>query len=291
MDSGKAKAAIQMLGPVTWIAFAAGLQLCGAFLFFQAPIDLILVATGTIITFSVYLLNRFTDDEDCYNCPEQKILFQQKPILISIPITLLIMSFLLLSFTGGFVNWDRVLIICGIFYSVSFIPVFKNKSIRFIRLKDVFFLKNILVSLLWGITPFALAVSYGHILPPKNDFVVVILAFFITALINSTSGDVRDIMGDRIAGIVTFANFIGKKYTALCLSSMGVLGCVLVGINNYEGHIGKPATILFFATVLWSGIVAAPIYINKLHLPKIFSEPLIDSQVVFNGIALIILSV
>jgi 4-hydroxybenzoate polyprenyltransferase len=290
MESGSLKATVRMLGPIAWIALAAGLQILGALMFFRAPIDVILVFTGASITFSVYLLNRFTDDEDSYNCPEQKILFQQKRVLIFIPISLFVLSFLLLAFSGRLVAWHIVLFICGIFYSVSFIPVLKSKSVSFIRIKDIFFIKNILVSFLWGITPFILAGSFRHTMPPRSDFIVVVSAFCLTALINSTSCDVRDLIGDRLAGIVTFANYFGKKFTAFCLCFLGAAGCLAVGINHYAGHIGIPATLFFYVTVLWSGIVASPIYFSKLQLPRSVIEPLNDSQVVFNGISLIVLS-
>ena len=290
METNSIKTTINMLGPIAWIALAAGLQILGALLFFRAPIDLILVFTGASITFSVYLLNRFTDDEDSYNCPEQKILFQRKPALISIPISLFAISFLILAFSGRLVAWHIVILICGIFYSVSFIPILKRKSISFIRIKDIFFIKNILVSFLWGITPFILAGSFRHSMPPRSDFIVVVFAFCLTALINSTSCDVRDMVGDRLAGIVTFANYFGKKFTAFCLCFFGVAGCLAVGINHYAGHVSVPATLFFFITVLWSGIVASPIYLRTLQLPKSVSEPLNDSQVVFNGISLIVLS-
>jgi 4-hydroxybenzoate polyprenyltransferase len=290
MEKESIQATIKMMGPIAWIALAAGLQMWGALLFVHASVDLILVITGATITFGVYLLNRFTDKEDSYNCPQQKILFQRRPLIIIIPIVLLVVSFSLLVFTGRLVAWHLILITCGIFYSVSFIPVLKNKSIGFIRIKDIFFIKNILVSFLWGITPFALAVNLGGYTPPRNDFFVIVLAFCLSALINSTSGDVRDIVGDRISGIVTFANYFGKKSTAVCLMVIGGLGCVSVEIYHYLGYASAPATMFFLIAVLWSGLVATPVYISKIHLPKLISEPLGDSQVVFNGIALIIFS-
>jgi 4-hydroxybenzoate polyprenyltransferase len=290
METGSLKNTFKMMGPIALLALAAGLQMLGALLFFKAQVDLILIFTYVFITFSIYLLNKFTDDEDNYNCPEQKILFQRKPILITIPIFLIALSIILLSFTNRLMVWHIVLIICGIFYSVNLIPIIKNNSIAFIRLKDIFFIKNILVSFLWSITPFILAKGLNLLISPKNDFIVVIIASFITAFINTTSSDIRDMVGDRLMGIVTFANFFGKKYTALLLFLISTIGCLYVGINYSAGNISTPATFFFFTIVLLAGIVAAPIYIGKFKLPKLISEPLNDSQAIFNGIALIVLS-
>lgn len=278
-----------MLGPIAWLAFAAGLQMLGALLFFKAPVDWILISTYFFIAFGVYLLNRFTDKEDSYNYPEQKMFFQQKPLLIGIPIALMAFSFFLLAISSRLVIWHLVLIVFGILYSVSVIPFIQNKSLCFIRLKDILFVKNLAVSLLWGITPFALAASQKlSILPARSDLCIAMIAFCLTSLINTTSCDVRDIEGDRRAGIITLATRFGQKFPAIFLLSLGIIGCLVVEINYLIGNVGRAAMILFFANMVWTGIVAAPLYLKFLKLPKIFSEPLIDSQFVMNGISLII---
>jgi 4-hydroxybenzoate polyprenyltransferase len=291
MDSGNVKAAIRMLGPVGLIAFAQGLQVFGVFLLLKAPVDFILVSTMMILTFSIYFLNRFTDNEDSYNCPEQKTFFQRRTSLIIIPVVLMGLSFLILSLSGRLVEWHLVLVICGIFYSVSFIPVLKNQSIRLIRLKDIFFVKNVLVCLLWGITPFALAISRGHaVLPPHNDFIAIIIASCLSALINTTSSDIPDALGDKRSGVLTPANCFGRKGTAVFLGSLAALGCLIVGINFGLGNIGRMATYLFFAIVLCSGIFAAPLYVNSFKLPRSVSVPLNDTQAIFNGVSFIVVA-
>ncbi len=290
MVKEKAKTGFIMIAPIAWIAFAAGLQMVGAFLYFKTPIDIIIISTGTLLTFSVYLLNRFTDKEDSYNCPEQKMFFQRKSSLIAIPISILAISYVILAISGRLLAWHIVLLISGIFYSINFVPVIKGKTVHFIRLKDIVFLKNILVSFLWGISPFAFAISLNHILPPKNDLIVVLMAFCLTALINSASTDVRDMIGDKMARIVTFANFFGKKITVLTLFFLTAICSIYVVIVYSSGQLGKPAIIFFISSVVWSIIAMMPIYIRKLNLPKIISEPINDSQVVFNGLFLIILA-
>ena len=291
MEKESIKALVKMLGPIAWLALAAGLQMLGALLFFRAPADLILIFTYALITFSVYLLNRFTDNEDGYNYPEQRMFFQQKSKLIILPIFLMAFTTFILAITGRLVIWHIIMITCGISYSVSLIPFMPNKSFRFVRFKDIFFVKNIVVSLLWGISPFALASSQkGAIIPTINELIVVIAAFCITSFINTTSCDVRDIAGDRQLGLLTLPTRLGEKFTVLFLLLIGFAGCLFVGINYYLGNVSRPAILLFVANMVWTGFVAAPIYMKKNKLPKIISEPLIDSQFVMNGISLIVLS-
>jgi 4-hydroxybenzoate polyprenyltransferase len=241
----------------------------GALLFFKAPIDLILIFTGITIAFGVYMLNKFTDDEDNYNCPDQKMFFQKKSILIALPILLIISSLILLLITNRLVPWHIILIACGILYSVSIIPFIRNKSLCFIRLKDIFFIKNISVSLLWGITPFALAASQKYsVMPSKFNLLVVAAAFCLTSLINTTSCDVRDVEGDRHAGILTIATRLGSKFTAIFLLCIVAIGCSLVEINYLIGNVSNAARILFFINIAWTLAVATPLYLNSLKLPK-----------------------
>jgi 4-hydroxybenzoate polyprenyltransferase len=290
MESESIKSTIRMLGPIAWLAFAAGLQMLGALMFFRAPIDLLLILTGSFITFGIYLLNRFTDIEDSYNYPDQKLYFQKKSSLKMIPILLIGSSVIVLALTNRFVSWHMILIIGGVVYSVSIIPIVKNKSIGFIRLKDITFVKNLAVSIFWGITSFAIAsCQKGAIMPNKSDLAVVIAAFCLTSLINTTSCDVRDIKGDRHAGTSTLATCFGKKNTALFLVFLCVIVSSIIGIFYYWGSIGLSAALLFFANIVWIFIVAAPLYFKTLKVSKTISEPLIDSHFVMNGISLIIL--
>lgn len=291
MVSGTMKAAVKMFGPVAWLALAAGLQMLGALLFFKAPIDPILISSYTLIAFGVYLLNRFTDKEDSYNCPEQKMFFQRKSMLISFPISLILLSFLVLAVSNRLVVWHLILIVSGILYSISVIPFIRNKSLCLLRLKDILFVKNIAVSLLWGITPFAIAASQKiSVTPPKMDLITIIVAFCLTTLINTTTCDVRDVEGDRYAGAKTLPTYFGVNFTMFFLLLLGVVGSIFAAINYYTGNIGKPAFFLFFAVLIWTVIVALPIYSKGLKLSKLFSEPLIDTQQVFCGISLILFS-
>ena len=64
----------------------------------------------------------------------------------------------------------------------------------------------------------------------------------------------------------------------------------MVEINYLSGNVSRTAAILFFINIAWTGVVAAPLYLKYLKLPKSYSEPLIDSQFVMNGLSLIVLA-
>jgi 4-hydroxybenzoate polyprenyltransferase len=292
MESGSLKAAIRMLGPIAWLALAAGLQMLGALLYFKAPADAILVGTYFCIAFSIYLFNRFTDHEDSYNYPDQKMYFQKRAALKAIPVMLISLSILILALTNRLVLWHAILIVGGILYSASIIPFFRKRSFTFIRLKDIVFIKNAVVGMLWGVTPFAIAVQFKTSeFSVSNDLFIIIFAFCITTFINTTSCDVRDIKGDRHAGVKTLATIFGAKSIGFFLICLGLGASLFVGINFFKGMYTQTPTILFFTTIIWTGIVALPIYFNKIKLSKAISEPLIDTQQVFCGIALIVFSI
>ncbi len=292
MSTAFLKSWFKIFAPIALLAFAAGLQMFGALLYFDSKPDAILIFSYVIISFSIYLLNRYTDDEDSINCPEQRMYFQRKKSLSAIPIAMIFISFVLLVSFSLLTIWHIVLIVCGVVYSVAMVPWLKNNKLVFLRLKDVVILKNISVSLLWGITPFAIAASTETTIHPSTlDLVVVIFAFCLTTFINTTSCDVRDIEGDQIAGVRTIAAILGRNMTGLILIGISVAASVFVGIVSYLGYLHANTILLFFITTLWTLLVSIPIYLKSINVPKIITEPLIDTQQILCGVALIFISV
>ncbi|MBN1760854.1 MAG: UbiA family prenyltransferase [Chitinispirillaceae bacterium] len=289
--SGTLKTTFKMLSPIALVAIAAGLQMAGALLFFKTAPDPFLIAGYVFITFGVYLFNRFTDCEDGFNCPEQRHFFQEQSRLILIPILVLSISILVLSATGRLSFWHIVLIVAGMFYSLRLIPHWRLGSIHFIRMKDIFFVKNLSVSILWSITPFAIAASQpASVIPVNADLIVIVLAFSITTLINTTTCDVRDIAGDRHVGVTTVATKLGKKRTGQYLFGLGLFVSIAVGTAFTARIISRPASILFVVTMTWTAFVSLPIYIKELRIPRNLAELLIDTQAIVCGVGLITLT-
>lgn len=292
MSTAYLRSWLKVFAPITLLSFAAGLQMFGALLFFKSDPNAALILAYMLISFGIYLLNRFTDDEDCFNCPEQKLYFQKKASFLAIPIALILIAFTLLAALSLLTEWHILLIICGIIYSVSIVPWLKNKKIVFLRLKEIVILKNISVSLLWGVTPFAIAATVGkQIELPLLDLVVVIFAFCLTTLINTTSCDVRDIEGDKLAGVRTIAAILGRNITGLVLLSLSVAASVFVAIVSYFNYLHTTTILLFFITVSWTLLVSIPVYLKSIKLPKTITEPLIDTQQILCGVVLIFISI
>lgn len=292
MNTTPFKSWLKILAPILLLSFAAGLQMLGALLFFNLKPNLVLIFSYMLISFGIYLLNRFTDDEDCFNCPEQKIYFQKNTSLFIIPIVLLFAAYAMLAVLTLLTFWHILLILCGIVYSVSIVPWFKDNKLIFFRLKEVVVLKNISVSLLWGITPFAIAASLGtKIQLPIYDLIVVSSTFCLTTLINTTTCDVRDIEGDQLVGVKTLAAILGRTTIGITLFSLSVACGIFVGILSHLNYLHIGTTLLFFITVIWTLLVSIPAYMDSIKLPKSITEPLIDTQQILCGVALIIISI
>jgi 4-hydroxybenzoate polyprenyltransferase len=283
------KTFLLMTGPVAWLALASSLQLVGAMLFFKLPLDFILISTGFFITFGIYLLNRFTDKEDNVNCPDRKFYFQEKNKIL--PILFIVGSIFILLTTSRLLPWHVFMLCGGILYSISIIPVIKKRSIQFIRLKDIILVKNLIVSLIWGLSSFIIAKSQKGAIMPENslDLFIIISAFCLTTFINTTSCDVRDVTGDFYSGTKTLATYFGKNKIKIGFLFIGLIACSIILLGHFYDKISLGPTILFLSSVIWTGLVASPIYIGKLS--KAISEPLIDTQQIFCGVALILLSI
>jgi 4-hydroxybenzoate polyprenyltransferase len=245
-----------MLGPIAWLGLAAGIQMLGALLFFHVPIDFILIFSAVFITSGIYLINRFTDEEDCYNYPDQKFYFQRRSNYQAIAIFLIAFSVLVLAVTGRLVPWHVYLIMGGVLYSISVIPILKNDSLHFIRLKDILFVKNLVVSIFWGMSSFVIAGGQIGAIKPDNrwDLFILIAAFCLTTLINTVSCDVRDSKGDGQAGVKTLATCLGKNAVGCILLCLGTLASLFVGIGCITGKIGWGTTLLFVSAVIWTGL-------------------------------------
>jgi len=57
------------------------------------------------------------------------------------------------------------------------------------------------------------------------------------------------------------------------------------------GLLGSDTILLFYATLAWTVIVSIPVYASSIRLPKIVTEPLIDTHLILCGVMLIVISI
>lgn len=202
--------------------------------------------------FFIAAFNRHVDSkEDEINEPERVNFLKNKSLLIvSVSVAFLLVSFLIL-----FYLWNYQLI--GLFSAAFFISYFYNKKLFFIskKLKELFVIKNVSISLLLVLLGF----MYPYVLSNASDFAYlsIISAFFFTRMfINTVTFDIKDIDGDKHAGVMTIPVVMGEEKSRYFLNFCNVLsGLILIVWFILEPH--SPYFLLLFLPVLMAGF-----YIN-----------------------------
>ena len=106
--------------------------------------------------FFIYMINRFSDiQEDFANDIKKVLFFTNHKILFKIGIAVIILAGVGLATVNKLNLFHIILISTGILYSYRFIPWYKRgRGILYYRIKDLPFLKNLIVALLWGTSIF-----------------------------------------------------------------------------------------------------------------------------------------
>ncbi|MBC7129129.1 MAG: UbiA family prenyltransferase [Thermoplasmatales archaeon] len=163
-----------------------------------------MVLCTSLITYSIYSLNRLTDiEEDASNLPDRVSFIQSKKTII---LFLSLLSYLLALFLGGLMNKYTIPIflipfIMGLIYSIR---------ISSFRLKDLFLAKNLTVSISWALSSALLPYVFGG----NIVFAGMIFVFlFIKCFVNTVVFDVRDVEGDRKVRANTIPVIMGVNKT------------------------------------------------------------------------------
>lgn len=180
-----------------------------------------------LIPFSVYNLNRKTDEmEDEINHVKRfKFIQKYGKYLYFASIFSYLVALMIAGMYGIIVLLIALIpLITGILYSVPLFP----GNYRFRRLKEIPAIKNITLGLAWAITLSFLPVFMASEVPSGTTYIVFIFlySFFF---INTTFFDMRDVEGDRQAGVYTIPVLLGISKTILALSVINIiLGAIVI---------------------------------------------------------------
>lgn len=183
----------------------AGLSIAAlAFLLPGLPLNPVLLFSAFLVTFSVYTLNLATDrQEDALNFPERNRYFVSDRRAL---LTIAAISYLAALVMGGAITLKIVPVLCiplgmGLLYSLR---------IGGTRLKDLFIGKNATVSLSWALEAALLPAAFAFRTPAV---LLVFFFIFVKVIINTIVCDVRDVQGDRAAGVRTVPVVLGVTTT------------------------------------------------------------------------------
>lgn len=209
-----------------------------------------LVCVGTI--FGVYALNRFTDmKEDFLNDSYRSIFFvKRKRLLTAVWVTLGAVG-VGLALTQHLSFYFMLLLAVGVFYSCKLFPWYTpGRGMMFIRLKEIPFMKNVLVAGAWGASIFfvPLLLAPGRDLPVSLFSVGVLSgAMMLSTLNNTVFCDILDISGDRLAGNKTLPVLIGAGRTQLVLMAVNGAWIVTVAVVAARGLLDLHHLVLLVA--------------------------------------------
>ncbi len=189
------------------VGLSAVAVLYTSFSLFELPHNILMFLAGFFLTFAVYLLNVVTDfEEDSINKPEILILRDKKNIIIFISLA----SYILAISIGLCLNFETIIVmfipfLIGFVYSVK---------IRGFRIKNLFFAKNVSISLSW-----AMEASLMPFIFKRNLFLLlsVFCFVFIKGMINTILFDLRDVEGDALSGVITVPVKMGRRNTFFLL--------------------------------------------------------------------------
>lgn len=239
---------------ILFLSAAGTLCLMSSTYYLQMPFSPWFALVSTGIIFAIYILNCFTDvREDFANDLPKLLFFTNRKFLYQIGIVTLCFVLFLLTIQRKLVIYPVVLVAIGILYSFRLIPWYNAaEGFHFRRLKEFVLVKNLLVSALWGASVFILPYIL-HDMPVQlsHSVIALMIAFGISTLCNSIFNDVRDIIGDRMAGSKTIPILIGTRASYWSIGVINFLWMVATGWMLQVNWIDSRHALLLVALALF----------------------------------------
>lgn len=250
----------------------------------QVPWDPVLAVIPFLVAYSIYNLNRKTDeDEDAVNRQDRFAFTKRYESFLYYGALLFLMIALALSALYGIpaVLATSAPFIIGTLYSFRLLP----KRFGYQRLKEIPAVKNISVGLAWGILLSLLPVFFWH-REPDAATAITFLLFFTWGFMASMIPDIRDRAGDAVAGVRTIPVIFGEKRAARFLT--GILLCLEIPLVAYSIPVlpSVPATIVSVAAIYSLGCVFLSCKKELIHVVADFIS---DGQYIFFTLVLVMI--
>ena len=217
-------------------------------LLLSIPPDPRLIAIPFLVTFAIYNFNRHTDkSEDTINHPKRVEFIKKYGKGLAIVSVFTYLIAVILSFYGGRGAQLIVMLplITLLLYSLRWYP---RNSHTARRLKEMFIIKNTVVSVAWAGSVTFLPVLYFD-LPITIPAFLLFIFFFFRFFINTTVFDLRDILGDKKGEIRSIPVVLGYEKTRNVLQALNLLvGVVFLEITML-GLLPQLSLLLVFSTV------------------------------------------
>ncbi|MGZ4864081.1 MAG: UbiA family prenyltransferase [Halobacteriota archaeon] len=187
---------------------------------------LLLLATF-FLAISVYSLNKVTDlEEDSINLPNRaRFVKKNRDLLLFVSLESINIAVVLAFFSNPY----AIVLVLFPFY----IGALYSIGVRRLRIKNVLLVKNIIAAATCTVAAVLLPLAVHVDIP----LIVLMVAYFIflKLFINSVLFDVRDIEGDRKAGVQTIPVSLGRKKTRNLLLLLNSTLIVWIAFSLFQG--------------------------------------------------------
>ncbi|HON82277.1 MAG TPA: UbiA family prenyltransferase [Methanoregulaceae archaeon] len=267
-----------------YLSFAAGFMAYISSVLHEVSFNPAVFVLGMLITYSVYNLNRKTDEsEDAIN-HSKRYGFTKKyeRLLFSTAIGAYILA-LAISWLYGpaVVVISAIPLISGVVYSA---PVFP-RGFPYRRLKEIPVAKSLIVAVAWALPPTLLPVYIAGAFPDTITL-AAILFFFSLVFINTVLFDMRDVEGDRLTGVRTIPVCIGIAATTLLLKMVNIIFGVTVVLLLWN------KIPLAYIMLIVMGIFYAHWYIRnyrKISESNLLCDLIADGQFIALGLLMVVI--
>ena len=197
-----------------------------------------MVIATSLVTYSIYSLNRVTDiEEDKTNLPERvDFLARRKNLIIFLSFASYVIALL--------IGLHRNTMTLPVFLIPFLIGLIYSIKIKSFRVKDIFAMKNISVSLSWSLSSSLLPFLFYH---NTKMMLMFFLFLFMKVFINTVLFDVRDVEGDEKAGARTIPVVIGKENTKKLLLLMNSILLIWPFLSFKMGFFVMYMPVIFFS--------------------------------------------
>lgn len=258
--------------------------------YFGLKYEPIICLCFTGMVFSIYTFNRFTDaKEDFRNDIGKYFFFKNQKFFFPLAVASTIIVFGILIVTLK-LNWLHVsLLLSGFFYSYRAFPWYsKNNGLHVIRLKEVIFLKNLLVSFWWPTSILAFPILFsGRRVDDLFLLTLIGSGLFLTILNNTLFHDIMDENGDRLTGIRTLPTIWGSKKSYQFLFILNSLWVACITLFFLQGKLDLAhALFLSFLTIYPATYISLYLFQNTSRLKM---ELLSESDLILFSVGLFFL--
>ena len=235
-----------------------------------------------LVAFSVYNLNRKTDEEEDAINHQERFTFTkkfEKPLFYAA-----IAAYAIALAVGALYGWQTfgiilIPIISGILYSEPLLPA----SWSYRRLKEIPVVKNLVVAIAWSLPLSLLPVLMTSGASFTISTIIAGTVFFSYFIFASVLPDIRDREGDAATGVQTIPVVIGVERTKALLTGINLFfGSIVVAVSMRS--LPLHVTLVIITAVIYSQLCIW--LLGGLGRTNLVCDFLADGQFIFFGAGL-----